>query len=266
MVNVPKKVSERLIKQIGIFQKVLREAKDRDINESDTVTIVTDMLGSVFGFDKYSEITSEQAIRGTYCDLAVKTDGTIKYLIEVKAIGLTLKENHLKQAIDYGANQGITWVVLTNGTCWEAYRIIFHKPIESELVFRLDFLDLSPRKRAEHDLLFLLCREGLSKEAIKEYHERAQSVNRFVVAAIIQSEPLLRAIRRELKRIAPKAKVDTDEIEGLLPDILKRDVIEGEAAKRARHLVKKGAHKPLRKVRSESSNEQKGHLNEDEVT
>jgi hypothetical protein len=25
----------------------------------------------VFGFDKYSEITSEQAIRGTFCDLAV---------------------------------------------------------------------------------------------------------------------------------------------------------------------------------------------------
>ncbi len=93
MARIPKKVAERFGKHLGRFQKVLRDAKDRDVNESDTVTIVTDMLGAIFGYDKYTEITSEQAIRGTYCDLAIKLNGIVKYLIEVKAIGLTLKEN-----------------------------------------------------------------------------------------------------------------------------------------------------------------------------
>ncbi len=118
MITVPKKVTERLSRQIGRFQKVLRSARGRDVNESDTVTIITDMLADVFGFDKYAEVTSEQAIRGTYCDLAVKLDDSVRYLIEVKAIGLTLKENHLRQAVNYGANHGITWVVLTNGITW----------------------------------------------------------------------------------------------------------------------------------------------------
>ena len=123
MVKIPKKVLERLIKEIGKYQRVLQTAKDRDVNESDTVTIITDMLAGIFGFDKYTEITSEQAIRGTYCDLAVKLDGKIKYLIEVKAIGLNLKENHLRQAVGYGANHGIPWVVLTNGIDWQIYKI-----------------------------------------------------------------------------------------------------------------------------------------------
>jgi len=112
MARIPKKVTERLSKRVPQFQKVLKRAKDRDVNESDTVTIVTDMLADVFGYDKYSEVTSEQAIRGTYCDLAIEIKGTTKYLIEVKSIGLTLKENHLRQAINYGVNKGIQWVII----------------------------------------------------------------------------------------------------------------------------------------------------------
>lgn len=59
------------------FQPILASAKARDVNESDTVMIVTDMLADVFGFDKYSEITSEYVIRGTFVDLAIKIEGTL---------------------------------------------------------------------------------------------------------------------------------------------------------------------------------------------
>jgi len=143
MVKIPKKVSDRLLKEINKFQKVLKTAKDRDVNESDTVTIITDMLAVVFGFDKYTEITSEQAIRGTFCDLAIKLEGKIKFIIEVKAIGLTLKENHLRQAIGYGATYGIQWVVLTNGIDWEIYKIKFEKPVDHDLVCSFDFTKLN---------------------------------------------------------------------------------------------------------------------------
>ena len=83
MPNVPKKVAERLSKQLRRFQRILRSAKDRDVNESDTVTIIVDMLEDLFGFDKYTDVTSEQEIRGTYCDLsnmARSRRRSIKYL------------------------------------------------------------------------------------------------------------------------------------------------------------------------------------------
>ena len=112
------------------YQPILEAAKSRDVGEADTVTIIKDMLADVFGYDKYSEVTSEFSIRGTYCDLATKIDGQLQTLIEVKAIGLDLKEQHVKQAVDYAANQGVDWVLLTNGVCWRIYRIVFAKPID----------------------------------------------------------------------------------------------------------------------------------------
>ncbi len=104
MAKIPTKVSDRIAAGIKRFQPILAAAKSRDVGESDTVTIVVDVLAELFGYDKYSEVTSEYAIRGTYCDLATKIDGVLQLLIEVKAIGIELKENHVKQAVDYAAN------------------------------------------------------------------------------------------------------------------------------------------------------------------
>ena len=125
MVTIPAKVKDRLTAGIKRFQPIVKKAKDKDINESDTVTIISDILSEVFGYDKYTEITSEFAIKKTFCDLAIKIDGTPKLLIEAKAAGLDLKEQHIKQAVDYGSNAGIEWVVLTNSVIWRIYNISF---------------------------------------------------------------------------------------------------------------------------------------------
>ena len=83
MASIPKKVIDRFSKELGKFQGILKNAKNRDLNEADTVDIVNDMFGSIFGFDKYTETTREFAIRNTYCDLAIKIKGDVKYLVEV---------------------------------------------------------------------------------------------------------------------------------------------------------------------------------------
>ncbi len=242
--KIPKTVTERLTKEIRKFQKVLKKAKDRDVNESDTVTIVTDMLASVFGFDKYAEITSEQAIRGTYCDLAVKLDGKIEYLIEVKAIGLNLKENHLRQAINYGSNQGIPWVVLTNGITWKIYKIKFERPVSYELVCTIDFLLLNPRNRDDQEKVFLLCKKGITTDAIEEFHDHIRIVNRFMIGAVVLTETVLNVIRKVLRQVTPGLKVTNDEIESIIAtELLKRDVVDGKSFENARKRVRKATKK-----------------------
>lgn len=77
MAKLPTKTADRISAGIKRFQPILAAAKSRDVGESDTVTIVVDILADIFGYDKYSEITSEHAIRGTYCDLATKLDGGV---------------------------------------------------------------------------------------------------------------------------------------------------------------------------------------------
>ncbi len=53
MARIPKKVATRIAAGIRKYQKLFQAAKDRDINESDTVVILTDFLADVLGFDKY---------------------------------------------------------------------------------------------------------------------------------------------------------------------------------------------------------------------
>ncbi len=240
MINIPKNVISRLTKEIPGFQKVILGAKDRDVNESDTVTIITDMLSRVFGYDKYVEVTSEQAIKGTFCDLAIKMNGNIKFIIEVKAVGLNLKENHLQQALNYGSNQGIQWVVLTNGEFWEIHKIKFERPIGSDLICSFNFLELNNKRKDDHQSLFLLCKEGLNKGAIETFHEHIKNVNRFTISAIIQSDPVLNLIKRELRKFYSGVKVSTEEIDRiLLNEVLKREVIEGDELKNVLKKLKK---------------------------
>ena len=84
-------------------------------------------------------ITSEFSIRATYCDLAIKLNGKLELLSEVKAIGAQLKDSDIKQPIDYAANQGTEWVILTNAVTWKVFHVTFAKPINHDLVlYRAD--------------------------------------------------------------------------------------------------------------------------------
>lgn len=152
MLKIPKKVMDRWPATVKSLVAVAISHKTRDVSEADTVTLVKDMLAEVFGYDKYDELTSEQQIRGTFCDLAVKIDGKIRVLIEVKAAAIALNETHLRQAINYGAHEGIEWIVLTNALEWRLYRIKFGQPIEYELVSSFCIADINLKMKRTSDV------------------------------------------------------------------------------------------------------------------
>lgn len=247
MAVVPTKVADRLASGLKRFQPIIGSARARDVNEADTVVIIMDVLSELFGYDKYSEVTREHCIRGTYCDLAIKVDGKVEILIEVKAIGLDLKENHIKQAVDYAANQGVEWVILTNGMIWRVYHVIFSKPIEAQQVLELDILSLSQRNSAHIESLYLLTKESVTKSALKGYRDQQQVTSRFYLATIILSDPCLDIIRRELRRMHPDVKIQNEEIRArLISEVLKRDTTEGPEADQARKKLQKTTSKILR--------------------
>lgn len=249
MAAVPKKVAERLVAGVKRYQPILAAAKARDVGEADTVTIIKDMLADVFGYDKYSDVTSEHSIRGTFCDLAIKIDNQLVTLIEVKAIGLDLKDQHVKQAIDYAANQGVDWVLLTNGITWRVYHLIFAKPIDQELVLEIDFCALNSRSESDIELLYLWCKEGWQRSVLGEYHTQKQALSRFFVGAMLQTDAVLDVVRRELRRVSPDVRIDSSQIKDVLVnEVIKREVLEGDKADEARKRVAKAANKALRAV------------------
>ena len=240
MASIPSAVAKRLTTTVPKFKKILQKAKERDVNESDTVTIITDMLEEIFGFDKYSEITREYAIQGTYCDLAITSNKKIEYLIEVKAIGLDLNDKHLKQAVNYASREGIKWVVLTNGIRWGIYRVSLDDKVQSDRIFTFDVLELNPRQKDHQELLFLLCKRGIQKDLIDDFYEYRQSVNRYTIGALLVTDAIANVVRRELRKLKPGIKVDSSEIRELIKsEVLKRDILDSDAGEEANKQVTK---------------------------
>ena len=237
---ISKKVTDRIGTQLKRFQAILTEAKDRDISESDTVVIIGDMLAEMLGYRKYTEITTEFAIRGTYVDLAVKVDGTVRFLLEAKAIGIDLKDNHVKQAIDYGANHGIEWIVLTNGIVWQVYKVHFRQPIDKSLVFEINILQASPKNEQLMECFGNLSREGFTQTSMAAFFQQQQATSKYSIAALLGSEPVLQCLRREIRRISGSIKVEEDALKAILQnEVIKRELIDSEEARQAADFLKK---------------------------
>jgi predicted type IV restriction endonuclease len=254
MNKLPKKFVERVGTTLKKYQKVSVAQQKADVAEADTVTLVKDILADVFGYDKYEELTSEHQIKATFCDLAIKIGGKLRLLVEVKSAGSSLADNHLRQVIDYGAHQGIHWVILTNAVEWRLVRIYVANQISHEEVCRIVLSELSAKNEDHLQQLFLFAKEGLTIDAMDAFHQHAQLFNKFTVAAIMRSEPVVAVVRRELRRLFPDIKVGNENLLALMEnEVIKREAIEGEKAKEANTRIRRATGKIERAKRKEDT-------------
>ena len=239
MFNISKKTTERLVSKLKTHQKTASSLQKKDVSEADGVTLIKDIFADCFGYDKYQELKSEQPVRGKYCDLAVYIDEKLKLLIEIKSPGLELRPQHVQQAVEYGANKGIEWVVLTNSVKWHLYRIKFGKPFQHEEFSSFDFLEINPKNGEDLDKLYLLCREGVLSNAMKAYYEYFQVMNRYILAQILLTPPIVDAVRKEFNKLFPGNKSEREKITAILSkEVLKVEVLDSDKAKEAERKIK----------------------------
>ena len=77
---------ERMRAAIKKFAKPLADLIARDANEGDTRLLVTDLLCEGFGFDKYSELTTEYRVKGEFADYGIRIDKELIAFLEVKRV------------------------------------------------------------------------------------------------------------------------------------------------------------------------------------
>ncbi|RUV13577.1 restriction endonuclease subunit R [Mesorhizobium sp. M7A.T.Ca.TU.009.01.3.1] len=242
--KLPKKFVERVASNLKKYQRITLAQQKSDVAEADTVTLIKDILAEVFGYDKYDELTSEHQIKSTYCDLAIKIGGKLRLLVEVKSAGSGLADNHLRQVIDYGAHQGIHWVILTNAVEWRLVRIYVANQISHEEVCRIVLADMNPKNEDHLQCLFLFAKEGLTTDAMDAFHQQAQLFNKFTVSAIIRSEAVISVVRREIRKLFPDIKVGNENLSLLIEnEVIKRDTVEGDKAKEAVARMRKALNK-----------------------
>ena len=240
--RVPVKFFNNLSKNLKKYQSIISKYKrDKEVNEAETVKVVNDILSELLGYDRYNDITSEKQINDKYCDLAIRNSNKndkIYMVIEVKKVTASLKDNHIEQAVKYGRDGGIKWVVLTNAEDWKVYKIENNK---KRNVFEFNFLKLNPKNQKELERIYAISKIGKEKSAIEEVYSINQTNNKYVIAAILNRPETYKNIRKIIRKYLDKtAKITEEEIENYIQnDIMQDNVINSDDAVDAQRYVRR---------------------------
>lgn len=189
----------RLQTALKRFVKPLNDLVSRDVNEADTRLFITDFLCEALGYDKYADLTTEYRVKNEYADYGLRIDKQLVAFIEVKRISTVLKTNHLRQVESYAVNEGVEWVILTNGVLWQVYHITGGLPVKIDLAFEINLLsDDSINKKI--DLLFYLTQESLKRKQVDDLWKAKRAMSQKSLASILCSDAVIDAIRKELRR------------------------------------------------------------------
>jgi predicted type IV restriction endonuclease len=223
--GIPKDV----LAQVRRFAMAFKEARDRGANESDTAMYLVKFFEEVLGYDSLKgEISKEHAIKDRYCDIALKLDGAVKVLVEVKAAGVkALSDKHIEQAEGYASHSGLPWVLLTNGIEWRLYHVSYNEGegIAHEVAFEANLLT-----EAESDpdglwaKLGVLSRSSVKKNDLDEFWAHKKVLSASSVVRVLFHEDVLAVIRRELNRDAP-ARLDVEDVFKAVRDVLSKEAL-----------------------------------------
>jgi hypothetical protein len=201
---------EKLLYALKSYSKRFLNGKMTELDESGTRLMVNTFLTDVLGYIPIEEVKTEYMIRGTYADYVVQLGGVRHFLVEVKALSFVLSDKHLRQAVNYGANEGIEWALLTNGKCFEFYKILFNKPIESRKVFSFDLSDSSQIKESVEVVQFIH-KESLAKNGLKILWNKSCALDPLNIAGLLFAAPVSNYLKKTLKNKF-KVRFTDDEI------------------------------------------------------
>ncbi|TWI78010.1 type I restriction and modification enzyme subunit R-like protein [Lacibacter cauensis] len=189
---------QKLAAAIKAYRKDYLEGGRKELDESGTRIMINRFLSDVLGYKQLEEIKTEYMIKGTYADYVIQVNKTRHFLVEVKALSFQLSEKHLRQTVNYGANEGIEYALLTNGRNFEFYKIIFAQPISSHLIFALDLSDAASIKTAVGNLQHLH-KESVVKNSFKPLWNKCEATDPYNIAGILCSDAVLSCIRKMIK-------------------------------------------------------------------
>lgn len=203
--------TQKLLKftqSIKDYKKKFLDKPLGELDESGTRLLINHFLTEMLGYETLSEVKTEYMIKGTYADYVIQIGGKRHFLVEVKALSLNLSSNHLRQSINYGANEGIDFVLLTNGRVFELYKVLFEKPISHELIFSLDFSELSNLKVLADQLQYLH-KDAVLKKGLDVLWDRHSALSPKNLSKLLFSTEVIKFLQKELKK---KYSIKFDEV------------------------------------------------------
>ena len=227
MTKINRKIQERLRAGLRCFKPLLNAAQERDASRADTATLALDLLSDLFGFDRYSEVTSELDNREAVYDFAIHSGNSVAMLVRVSPVCSAPDDRYLIATAQHALLHGVEWIVLTNGIGWQVHHVedTGKTRPETPIVLAFDLSHMQPGQDSHIETLFLLTREGHKSAGLNHFRLRLEVTNRYYLGAMMLSDPVVAAVRRELRKLNPGLQITPLEIrENLAKGVLRPDV------------------------------------------
>lgn len=192
--NQIKNLSEKLRR----YKKRFLKKQHEDLDESATRLMINNLLTDVLGYTELEEIKTEYRIRGEYADYVIQLARKKHFVVEVKSIQLDLTEKHLRQSINYAANEGIDWIILTNGKQIQLYKVLFRKPISSRKIFDFDLTDKDDFKKIPEFLVYLT-KKSVQKNELEDFWKRFEALEPTQLSKNLYDVKIVRFLKKVLK-------------------------------------------------------------------
>lgn len=229
MVKIPHKIQERIKAALRRFKPLLKAARERDAGRADTATLALDLLSELFGYDRYSEITSELDNKESVFDFSIQTEGQPRMLVRVSPIGMAPDDRYLLATAQYAQMNGVDWIIMTNGIAWQVHHVedVGANAPDTPLVLAFDLLQMQPGREAHLVTIHLLTREGHEKAGLSHFKLRLEMTNRHYLGAMVLSDAVVASVRRELQKLNPDLRVTPAELrENLAKGVLRPDIVQ----------------------------------------
>ena len=216
---------QHTIKCLRQYRKKYLKKEFADIDESATRIMVNSFLCDVLGYRELVDIKTEYRIRDTYADYVIQTDRKKNMIVEVKAMQLDLNQRHIRQSVEYAVNEGIDWVLLTNGRQIQVYKVIFGKPVRHELFFDFDLTDIKQLNKAGQSIVYL-SKKSILKNELDQLWTRQAEISPEKLAKVVQQDSFIKILSREMKKQTKIRYTDEELQEALHKLIIKEIPIE----------------------------------------
>src|SRR3954470_4147904 len=216
---------ERVKAAVRRFNKPLVDLVARDANEGDTRLLVTDFLCDGLGYDKYEDLTTEYQVKGEFADYGVRIDKQLVAFIAVKRCATKLGAKHLRQVEMYAVNEGVEWMILTNGQVWQVWHLTAGLPVVLDLAFEVDLLgEGGPSQKA--DSLFYLSKEAFKRRLIDDLWRAKAATSPKSLASIITSDVVVEQVRKELRRQTGHQVDNANLAELIRKNVLRQEILQ----------------------------------------
>ncbi|MED5277996.1 MAG: hypothetical protein VYD86_02670 [Verrucomicrobiota bacterium] len=229
MAKIPHKIQERIKAALRRFKPLLKAARERDAGRADTATLALDLLSELFGYDRYTEITSELDNKESVFDFSIQTEGQPRMLVRVSPIGMAPDDRYLLATAQYAQMNGVDWIIMTNGIAWQVHHVedVGANAPETPVVLAFDLLQMQPGREAHLGTIHLLTREGHEKAGLSHFKLRLEMTNRHYLGAMVLSDAVVASVRRELQKLNPDLRVTPAELrENLAKGVLRPDIVQ----------------------------------------